>query len=84
VQQPHPARSQAQTGPSACVRTCSYPRVDCGEADPIVLEFDYAERPAKPQAVGIFAGRGYLWTTVDVRSRSVMSAAPPPRPSDRR
>jgi hypothetical protein len=49
-----------------CEYLLAHPCVDCGEADPIVLEFDHVDRATKLQTVGFLAGRGYPWTTVEV------------------
>ncbi len=60
-------------------RLCEYlfvhPCVDCGEADPVVLELDHVDRGTKLQAVSFLARRGYPWTTVESESRSARSAA---------
>ncbi len=38
--------------------------VDCGEADPIVLECDHVDRATKRQSVSFLARSGYPWPTV--------------------
>jgi hypothetical protein len=42
------------------VHACS----DCGEFDPVVLEFDHVDRATKRQSVGFLARSGYPWATV--------------------
>lgn len=43
----------------------SHPCVDCGENDPIVLQFDHV-RGEKKNAVSIMIGGGYSWESLQV------------------
>lgn len=41
-----------------------HPCVDCGEADPVVLEFDHREKHAKRMAVAKMIENRYSWDTI--------------------
>jgi hypothetical protein len=42
-----------------------HPCVDCGESDPLVLEFDHIDRSTKRQTVSFLARSGYPWATIE-------------------
>ena len=43
----------------------AHPCVDCGESDPVVLEFDHIDRVTKRMDVSVMAQRGYPLATLE-------------------
>ncbi len=42
----------------------THPCIDCGETDPIVLEFDHRDDSIKREAVSTLANSSYKWETI--------------------
>jgi hypothetical protein len=47
----------------------SHPCVDCGHADPRVLEFDHRDRKTKVESVSVLAHRGGRWANIEAEIR---------------
>lgn len=43
----------------------SHPCVDCGESDPIVLEFDHIDPSQKEYDITVLRNNGYLWESIE-------------------
>ena len=44
----------------------THPCVDCGESDPVVLDFDHVESTTKSYNISEMAGRGFGWEKIQL------------------